>query len=153
MLFTTAIGASLRRTLLKIGGQEAEEVGFEPTVPRRGTPVFETGPFNHSGTPPRVARLGDGLGWTALFEEVGKDFAAFGLKDAGGEGGAVVQAGVGGDAVEGIAGSGFGVGGSVDDAGDSALDDGAGTHRARFQSHVEDAAVEAPGAKGTTRES
>src|SRR3954462_4683859 len=30
----------------------AEEVGFEPTVPRRGTPVFETGPFNHSGTPP-----------------------------------------------------------------------------------------------------
>ena len=30
----------------------AEEVGFEPTVPRSGTPVFETGPFNHSGTPP-----------------------------------------------------------------------------------------------------
>jgi integrase len=29
-----------------------EEVGFEPTVPRCGTPVFETGPFNHSGTPP-----------------------------------------------------------------------------------------------------
>ena len=32
--------------------EKAEEVGFEPTVPRRGTPVFETGPFNHSGTPP-----------------------------------------------------------------------------------------------------
>jgi hypothetical protein len=30
----------------------AEEVGFEPTVPGTGTPVFETGPFNHSGTPP-----------------------------------------------------------------------------------------------------
>src|SRR5262249_14254975 len=30
----------------------AEEVGFEPTVPQCGTPVFETGPFNHSGTPP-----------------------------------------------------------------------------------------------------
>jgi hypothetical protein len=34
------------------GGSETEEVGFEPTVPRSGTPVFETGPFNHSGTPP-----------------------------------------------------------------------------------------------------
>ena len=32
----------------------AEEVGFEPTVPRSGTPVFETGPFNHSGTPPGI---------------------------------------------------------------------------------------------------
>lgn len=31
---------------------QAEEVGFEPTVPETGTPVFETGPFNHSGTPP-----------------------------------------------------------------------------------------------------
>src|ERR1700684_4101842 len=38
----------------------AEEEGFEPTVPRRGTPVFETGPFNHSGTPPGLARLCDG---------------------------------------------------------------------------------------------
>ncbi len=34
----------------------AEEVGFEPTVPRSGTPVFETGPFNHSGTPPEHTR-------------------------------------------------------------------------------------------------
>jgi hypothetical protein len=34
----------------------AEEVGFEPTVPGTGTPVFETGPFNHSGTPPSFAR-------------------------------------------------------------------------------------------------
>jgi hypothetical protein len=36
-----------------IVGLQAEEVGFEPTVPETGTPVFETGPFNHSGTPPR----------------------------------------------------------------------------------------------------
>ena len=32
----------------------AEEVGFEPTEPETGSPVFETGPFNHSGTPPGV---------------------------------------------------------------------------------------------------
>ena len=32
-------------------------MGFEPTVPETGTPVFETGPFNHSGTPPGI--LGD----------------------------------------------------------------------------------------------
>ena len=75
----------------KLSTSLAEEVGFEPTVPRRGTPVFETGPFNHSGTPPRVARLGDGrFCGTALFEEVGEDLAAFWLEDAGGEGGAVV---------------------------------------------------------------
>ena len=30
----------------------AEGVGFEPTVPLKGTTVFETAPFNHSGTPP-----------------------------------------------------------------------------------------------------
>ncbi len=31
----------------------AEEVGFEPTVPEKRTTVFETAPFNRSGTPPR----------------------------------------------------------------------------------------------------
>ncbi len=30
----------------------AEGVGFEPTVRLRRTTVFETAPFNHSGTPP-----------------------------------------------------------------------------------------------------
>ena len=30
----------------------AEGVGFEPTVPF-GTPVFKTGAFDHSATPPR----------------------------------------------------------------------------------------------------
>lgn len=33
--------------------KKAEEVGFEPTEPETGSPVFETGPFNHSGTPPK----------------------------------------------------------------------------------------------------
>ena len=31
----------------------AEEVGFEPTVPQKRTTVFETAPFNRSGTPPQ----------------------------------------------------------------------------------------------------
>jgi hypothetical protein len=30
----------------------AERVGFEPTVPQSDTTVFETVPFNHSGTSP-----------------------------------------------------------------------------------------------------
>ncbi len=30
----------------------AERVGFEPTVAQRTTTVFETAPFNHSGTSP-----------------------------------------------------------------------------------------------------
>ena len=31
---------------------EAERVGFEPTVVHRATTVFETAPFNRSGTSP-----------------------------------------------------------------------------------------------------
>ena len=30
----------------------AERVGFEPTVTRKATTVFETAPFSHSGTSP-----------------------------------------------------------------------------------------------------
>ena len=30
----------------------AEAGGFEPPVPLTGTPVFKTGAFNHSATPP-----------------------------------------------------------------------------------------------------
>src|SRR5690606_5723337 len=36
--------------------RDAEGVGFEPTVTTGATPVFETGPFNHSGTPPAGVR-------------------------------------------------------------------------------------------------
>ena len=32
--------------------QSAERVGFEPTVARRATTVFETAPFIHSGISP-----------------------------------------------------------------------------------------------------
>ena len=34
----------------------AEGVGFEPTVPVKGTTVFETAPIDRSGTPPQLAR-------------------------------------------------------------------------------------------------
>lgn len=32
----------------------AEKVGFEPTVHQRWTKVFETSPFDHSGTSPKI---------------------------------------------------------------------------------------------------
>ena len=31
----------------------AERAGFEPAIPQRGIPVFETGAFNHSATSPQ----------------------------------------------------------------------------------------------------
>ena len=34
----------------------AEEVGFEPTVPR-GTTVFKTAAFSHSAIPPHIVRF------------------------------------------------------------------------------------------------
>ena len=30
----------------------AERAGFEPAIPQKGIPVFETGAFNHSATSP-----------------------------------------------------------------------------------------------------
>ena len=45
-------------TKRRMSGREfkmAEEVGFEPTVPC-GTPVFKTGAFDHSATPPVFQR-------------------------------------------------------------------------------------------------
>ena len=44
-------GAPPKRT------QGAERVGFEPTVAQGTTTVFETVPFNHSGTSPSLAHL------------------------------------------------------------------------------------------------
>jgi hypothetical protein len=32
----------------------AEKAGFEPACPSRGPKVFETWPFNHSGTSPKI---------------------------------------------------------------------------------------------------
>ena len=37
----------------------AERAGFEPAEPKKGSPVFETGPFDRSGTsPPRLRGIG-----------------------------------------------------------------------------------------------
>ena len=36
----------------------AERVGFEPTVRENRTPDFESGPFDHSGTSPLIAPVG-----------------------------------------------------------------------------------------------
>jgi hypothetical protein len=35
----------------------AEAGGFEPPVPLTGTPVFKTGAFNHSATPPFISYI------------------------------------------------------------------------------------------------
>ncbi len=40
----------------RLPGHIAEGEGFEPSVPHKGTTVFETAPFDHSGTPPEVDR-------------------------------------------------------------------------------------------------
>lgn len=47
------------------------------------------------------------------------------------------------DAKDTAAGSGFGVGGGVDQAGDAGVEDGSGAHGAGFEGDVEDAVVEA----------
>jgi hypothetical protein len=79
-------------------GGLAEEVGFEPTVPRCGTPVFETGPINHSGTPPIVgqAEKPDLRGvqstkFTPFLEEFCEDFPARPGEDPRGERDPVIE--------------------------------------------------------------
>ena len=52
MLLTSESGTACQPLSSPITTQTAEEVGFEPTEPETGSPVFETGPFDHSGTPP-----------------------------------------------------------------------------------------------------
>ena len=49
---STYVEALYRTLSSSIATETAEEVGFEPTEPETGSPVFETGPFDHSGTPP-----------------------------------------------------------------------------------------------------
>jgi hypothetical protein len=47
-----------------------EREGFEPSVPQRGTTVFETAPIDRSGTSPRLA-LPDRLGRPAAPRVIG----------------------------------------------------------------------------------
>ena len=44
----------------KLTGLEAEGAGFEPAVQGYRTPVFKTGAFDHSATPPRGIVAGEG---------------------------------------------------------------------------------------------
>ena len=67
-------------TKRRMSGREykmAEEVGFEPTVPC-GTPVFKTGAFDHSATPPVILRRGGDNEET--FREEQEKVAYFGKK-------------------------------------------------------------------------
>ncbi len=52
MLLTSDLGTACQPLSSPVTTRTAEEVGFEPTEPETGSPVFETGPFDHSGTPP-----------------------------------------------------------------------------------------------------
>jgi hypothetical protein len=56
----------------------------------------------------------------------------------------VVQAKVCGEVIEGTGGTGFGVGGGVDEAAYSGSVESAGAHRARFEGGVEGTAGETP---------
>ena len=112
----------------------AEEVGFEPTVPQRGTPVFETGPFNHSGTPPEnLDRWADRA---TFLEEPREDRATFFTQEPRRDLGAVIEPGIRDEPVQAVAGPGLGIGRSIDDAGDSSLDDRSRAHRAGLQGHI-----------------
>ena len=51
-LLFSGLGTACQPLSSPVTLQTAEEVGFEPTEPETGSPVFETGPFDHSGTPP-----------------------------------------------------------------------------------------------------
>ena len=69
--------------------------------------------------------------------------SAFGGEQAGDDLKLMVELGVVHDAEDGAAGTGFGVGGGVDEARDARVEDGAGAHGAGFEGGVEGAAVEA----------
>jgi hypothetical protein len=60
----------------------------------------------------------------------------------------MIEAGVGGGVVESAGVSGFGIGGRVDQAGETACVGGAGAHRAWFQGGVEGAACKSPASDG-----
>ncbi len=114
-----------------------------------GTPVFETGPFGHSGTPPRVQSNVR----TAGREEFREQRAAFLGQNTSRLSDPVIQPRIVDQSIEAPAGSGFGVERPrrrVDPS-------GSGRSRpahigTRFQGHIERAAIESPPAEGSTRE-
>ena len=86
------------------------------------------------------ARLG---GASAVSEEAGEEGGGGLGEDAGGDGELVVKAGVVEDLEGGAVGPGFGVVRGVDEAGDSGVEDGAGTHGAGLERADQGAAGEA----------
>lgn len=74
-----------------------------------------------------------GLAGAAFFEEVAEEGGGFGFEEAAGNGEGMVEAGIGGEVVEGTGCAGFGVGGGVDEAADAGGVEGARTHGARFE--------------------
>ncbi len=112
------------------------------------TPVFETGPFNHSGTPPGVVCLGN----SSFPEELRQQGSAGFGKDTFRQADAMVQSRVVRQAVETPAGSRLRIDGPVNKPSDPAQADRPGAHRARLQGRVKRAAVEPPGTQGLSRE-
>jgi hypothetical protein len=80
---------------------------------------------------------------TSFKEEVGEKGAALFGEEAGGDFDLVIELGVVHDGEDRAAGSGFGVGGGVDEAGDACVEDRSGAHGAGFECDVEGAVFEA----------
>jgi len=76
-------------------------------------------------------------------EKIGEEGAALFGEEAGDDLDFVVELRVVHDGEDRTAGSGFGVGGGVDEAGDAGVEDGSGTHGAGFEGGVEGAVFEA----------
>ena len=76
-----------------------------------------------------------------LEEKVAEHAAALFGEEAGGDFDSVVELGVVHDGEDAAAGSGFGVVGGVDEAGDAGVEDGSGAHGAGFEGDVEGAAA------------
>jgi hypothetical protein len=81
--------------------------------------------------------LDGGLLTAALDEKVGKELAALFGQEARGDFDLVVELGVVHDGEDGAAGTGFGVGGGVDEALDTGVEDGSCAHGAGFEGDVE----------------
>jgi hypothetical protein len=76
-------------------------------------------------------------------EEVGEEGAALFGEEVGGDFDFVVELGMVHDGEDRAAGSGFGIGGGVDEARDAGVEDGSGAHGAGFECCVEGAVFEA----------
>ena len=113
-----------------------------------GTPVFETGPFDHSGTPPGVFPFGR----SSVQEEFGEQGRAVSGEDTRGLLDSVVQTRVIGQSVEAPAGTGFRVGRPINQSSHATQADRPGAHRARFEGRVERAAVEPPASQRSAGE-